>query len=328
MNDPQPEGSDGKLHRTTKIRSRARRRGGVAARGARAGIGDDAEARARFAAFRQGLEALGWIEGRNVEIVARFGGADPERNRAHVAEMVAFAPDIVVTSNPASIAALIKAARTIPIVFTMQSDPVAAGFAESLARPGGNATGFAHFEQATVTKWLELLRQIAPSINRVAFLLDPEDIFGAQYLRALDAPASSLGIQLRSVSIGDAVEFELAIEAFARAPDGGLIVPPSAGTAAKRGTIIGLAAKHRLPAIYAFRYHAVQGGLMSYGPDIFDLYRWPASYVDRILKGAKAAELPIQFPTKYELVINLKTAKALGLEVPVQLQQLADEVIE
>jgi len=213
-------------------------------------------------------------------------------------------------------------------VFTMQSDPVAAGFAESLARPGGNATGFAHFEQATVTKWLELLRQVAPSISRVAFMLDPEDIFGAQYLRALAAPASSLGIQLASVSVGNAVEFELAIEAFAREPSGGLIVPPSAGTAAKRATIIGLAAKHRLPAIYAFRYHAVQGGLMSYGPDIFDLYRRPASYVDRILKGAKAAELPIQFPTKYELVVNLKTAKALGLEVPVHLQQLADEVIE
>ncbi len=292
------------------------------------GIGDDAEARARFAAFRQGLAALGWIEGRNVEIIARFGGADPERNRAHVAEMIALAPDIVVTSNPASVAALIKAARTIPIVFTMQSDPVAAGFAESLARPGGNATGFAHFEQATVTKWLELLRQVAPSISRVAFMLDPEDIFGAQYLRALAAPASSLGIQLASVSVGNAVEFELAIEAFAREPSGGLIVPPSAGTAAKRATIIGLAAKHRLPAIYAFRYHAVQGGLMSYGPDIFDLYRRPASYVDRILKGAKAAELPIQFPTKYELVVNLKTAKALGLEVPVHLQQLADEVIE
>jgi putative tryptophan/tyrosine transport system substrate-binding protein len=292
------------------------------------GIGDDAEARARLAAFQHGLAALGWIEGRNVEIVARFGGADPERNRAHVAEMIALAPDIVVTSNPASIAALIKAARTIPIVFTMQSDPVAAGFAKSLARPGGNATGFAHFEQATVTKWLELLRQVAPGVIRVAFALDPEDIFAAQYLRALAAPASSLGIQLTSVSVGDAVEFELAIEAFARAPNGGLIVPPSAGTAAKRATIIGLAAKHRLPAIYAFRYHAVQGGLMSYGPDIFDLYRRPASYVDRILKGAKAAELPIQFPTKYELVVNLKTAKALGLEVPVQLQQLADEVIE
>src|SRR5215831_11322458 len=275
------------------------------------GLGDDAEARARFAAFRQGLAEIGWIEGRNVEIVARFGGADPERNRAHVAEMVALAPDIVVTSNPASIAALIKAARTIPIVFTMQSDPVAAGFAETLARPGGNATGFAHFEQATVTKWLELLRQIAPSINRVAFLLDPEDIFGAQYLRALDAPASSLGIQLRSVSIGDAVEFELAIEAFARAPNGGLIVPPSAGTGAKRAAIIGLAGKHRLPAIYAFRYLAMQGGLMSYGPDIFDLFRRPASYDDRILKGATPAELPIQFQTKYEPMINLKTAKVL-----------------
>ena len=288
---------------------------------------DDAEARARFAVFQQGLAALGWIEGRNVETVARFGGADPERNRAHVAEMIALAPDIVVTSNPPTIAALIKAARTIPIVFTMQSDPVAAGFAESLARPGGNATGFAHFEQATANKWLELLRQVAPGMTRVAFALDPQDIFGPQYLRAL-ARASSLGIELTSVSIGDAFEFELAIEAFARASNGGLIVPPSAGTAAKRATIIGLAAKHRLPAIYAFRFHTVQGGLMSYGPDIFDLYRRPASYVDRILKGAKAAELPIQFPTKYELVVNLKTAKALGLEVPVQLQQLADEVIE
>jgi putative ABC transport system substrate-binding protein len=292
------------------------------------GLGDDAEARARFAAFRQGLAEIGWIEGRNVEIVARFGGADPERNRAHVAEMIALAPDIVVTSNPASIAALIKTARTIPIVFTMQSDPVAAGFAASLARPGGNATGFAHFEQATATKWLELLRQVAPGVSRVALLLDPEDIFGARYLHALSAPASSLGIQLTNMSVGDASEFELAIEAFAGAPNGGLIVLPSAGTGAKRVTIIGLAAKHHLPAIYAFRYWAVQGGLMSYGPDTLDLYRRPASYVDRILKGATPAELPIQFPTKYELVINLRTAKALALDVPVQLQQLADEVIE
>jgi putative ABC transport system substrate-binding protein len=292
------------------------------------GADDDAEARARFGALQQGLAALGWVEGRNLEFIARFGGADPERNRAHVAEIIALAPDVVVSSNPATIAALIKAARTIPIVFTMQSDPVAAGFAESLARPGGNATGFAHFEQATVTKWLELLRQVVPGIMRVAFVLDPEDIFAARYLRALDAPASSLGIQLSSISIGDAAEFALAIEAFARAPDGGLIVPPSAGTGAKRATIIALAAKHRLPAIYAFRYLAVAGGLMSYGPDVLELFRRPASYVDRILKGAKPAELPIQLPTKYDWVINLKTAKALGVEVPVHLQQLADEVIE
>ena len=292
------------------------------------GLGDDTEARARFAAFREGLAALGWSEGRNVEIVARFGTADPDRNRAAVAEIIALAPDVVVTSNPASVAALMKAARTIPIVFTMQSDPVAAGFAESMARPGGNATGFAHFERATVTKWLELLRQIAPGTIRVAFVLDPEDLFGAQYLRALDAPASSLGIQLASVSLGDAAEFERAVAAFAREPNGGLIVPPSAGTGARRAAIIGLAAKHRLPSIYAFRYHAVEGGLISYGPDVFDLYRRPASYVDRILKGAKPADLPIQLPTKYELVINLKTAKALGLDVPLQLQQLADEVIE
>jgi putative tryptophan/tyrosine transport system substrate-binding protein len=293
-----------------------------------AGLGDDTEARARFAAFREGLAALGWSEGRNVEIVARFGTADPDRNRAAVAEIIALAPDVVVTSNPASVAALMKAARTIPIVFTMQSDPVAAGFSESMARPGGNATGFAHFEQATVTKWLELLRQIAPGMIRVAFVLDPEDLFGPQYLRALDAPASSLGIQLTSVSLGDAAEFERAVAAFAREPNGGLIVPPSAGTGARRAAIIGLAAKHRLPAIYAFRYHAVEGGLISYGPDVFDLYRRPASYVDRIFKGAKPADLPIQLPTKYELVINLKTAKALGLDVPLQLQQLADEVIE
>jgi putative tryptophan/tyrosine transport system substrate-binding protein len=292
------------------------------------GLDDDTEARARFAAFRQGLAALGWSEGRNVEIVARFGTADSERNRAAVAEIIALAPDVVVTSNPASVASLMKAARTISIVFTMQSDPVAAGFAESMARPGGNATGFAHFEQATVTKWLELLRQIATGVIRVAFVLDPKDLFGAQYLRALDAPASALGIQLTSVSLGDSAEFEQAVAAFARERNGGLIVPPSAATGARHAAIIGLAAKHHLPAIYAFRYHAVLGGLISYGPDVFDLYRRPASYVDRIFKGATPAELPIQLPTKYELVINLKTAKALGLDVPLQLQQLADEVIE
>jgi ABC-type uncharacterized transport system substrate-binding protein len=292
------------------------------------GLDDDQEARARFGAFQQGLAALGWVEGRNIEIISRFGTADPDLNRNVVAELVKLAPDIIVTSNPASISALMKQTRTIPIVFTMQSDPVAAGFAESLARPGSNATGFAHFEQAMATKWLELLRAIAPGVSRVATVVDPQDPFIIQYAHAIEAAASSLAIQSARVSVGDAGEFEQAIATFARASSGGLIVPPSAGTGASRALIIRLAARHRLPAIYAFGYHVAQGGLISYGPDVLDLFRRPASYVDRILNGAKPAELPIQQPTKFELIINLKTAKALGLDVPFHLQQLADQVIE
>ena len=289
---------------------------------------DDSEARERFAAFSQALAALGWIADRNVEIVARFGTADPGRNRAHVTEIIALAPDVIVASNPITIAASIRAAPTIPIVFTLQPDPIAEGFVASLARPGGNITGFTSVEPAMAGKWVELLKQVAPAIKRVALLDDPATPLAGLFARTFADAAAALAIESIILPVRDDAEIDRAIGDFARPPNGGLILPPSAGIGAKRAAIIALAARHRVPAIYAWRYLAVEGGLMSYGPDVLDLYRRPASYVDRILKGAKPADLPVQQPTKFELVINLKTAKALGLEVPVQLQQLADEVIE
>jgi putative ABC transport system substrate-binding protein len=292
------------------------------------GLGDDAEARARFNAFRDELAALGWIERRNIEIIARFGTADPDRNQAAVTELLRLAPNAVVTSNPALVSALMNETRTIPIVFTLQPDPVAQGFAESLARPGGNATGFTSVEQAMAGKWLELLREVAPGINRVVMLVDPQEPGGNILARALGAAASSLGIQSTTAIVRDDAEIERSIYAFAREPYGGLIVPPSAGLGSRRVSILELAARHRLPAIYAYRYWVALGGLMSYGPDLLDLYRRPASYVDRILKGANPAELPIQQPTKFELVLNLKTAKALGLTIPESFLLRADEIIE
>jgi putative ABC transport system substrate-binding protein len=263
-----------------------------------------------------------------VEIVARFGTADPERNRANVTEIIALAPDVIVASNPISIAASIRAASTIPIVFTLQPDPIAEGFVASLARPGGNITGFTSVEPAMAGKWVELLKQVAPAIKRVALLDDPATPLAGLFARTFADAAAALAIESIILPVRDDAEIDRAIDDFARQPNGGLILPPSAGIGAKRASIIALAAKHRVPAIYAWRYLAVEGGLMSYGPDVLDLYRRPASYVDRILKGTKPADLPVQQPTKFELVINLKTAKALGLDVPVQLQQLADEVIE
>jgi putative tryptophan/tyrosine transport system substrate-binding protein len=293
------------------------------------GLDDHTEGRARFAAFRQGLEALGWTEGRNIEIVARFGTADPDRNRTVVAELLNLAPDVIVTSNTITVSALMRESRTIPIVLANMSDPVAQGFAESLARPGGNVTGFtSFFEGAIATKWLELLREIAPGMIRVAVLIDPQETTGPIFVSALEAATASLGIQLTTARVRDDAEIERAVEAFARVPNGGLIVPPGPRVATRRAVILKLAGRRRLPAIYGFPYIVREGGLMSYGPDVIDLYRRPASYVDRILKGAKPADLPIQQPTKFELVVNLKTAKALGLEVPLHLQQLADEVIE
>jgi putative ABC transport system substrate-binding protein len=291
------------------------------------GLNDHTEGRARFAAFRQGLEAFGWIEGGNIEIVARFGTADPDRNRAVVAELLMLAPAVIVTSNAATVYALMKEPRKIPIVVANMPDPVALGFAQSLARPGGNITGFTSFETASATKWLELLRETAPSVIRIAILINQQE-GGTIYVRAIEQAAASLKLQLTMAQINDDSDIAQAIESFARQPNAGLIVPPGAALGAARELIVGLTARLRLPAVYSARDRVVAGGLISYGPEVLDLYRRPASYVDRILKGAKAADLPIQQPTKYELVINLKTAKALGLDVPPMLLARADEVIE
>jgi putative ABC transport system substrate-binding protein len=290
--------------------------------------GADPETLARLEAFRRELEALGWVEGRTVEIVARFDAVDPARSRAHVAELIAMAPDVIVSANPPSISALMKDAPAIPIVFPLMTDPIALGFAKSLGRPGGNVTGFTHFGETTATKWLELLREIAPGVIRIAILVDPRNTDTDLYVASINTAASSLRIPLTVARTTDDAEVEKLVAAFAEPPNGGLIVPPGPFANVHRKTILKVAALHRLPVVYPWRYFVVDGGLMSYGPDLLDMHRRAASYVDRILKGANPADLPIQGPTKFELVINLKTAKALGLDVPLHLQQLADEVIE
>ena len=292
------------------------------------GIVEDAEGQARFGAFREGLKSFGWIEGQNIELIARYGAADPDRNRTYVAEFVKLMPDVVVTSNPPSISALMKEAPTLPIVFPIQSDPVALGFVDSFARPSRNVTGFTLFEPSIAGKWLELLRELAPSATRVAVLVDPRIASAALYIRTVEAAASTMGIQVIVARVRSDAEIEQAIDAFARTPNGALIVPPGPGVENRRSLIFRLAVRHRLPAIYPFRYIAEEGGLISYGPDVLDLFRRSASYVDRILKGEKAGELPVQFPIKFELVINLKTAKELGVTVPLFLEQRADKVIE
>jgi putative tryptophan/tyrosine transport system substrate-binding protein len=291
---------------------------------------EDAVSAARLTAFRQGLEALGWFEGRNVET------AGPDRTRIAVTEMLALTPDVMVTSNDASVSALAKESPSTPIVFTFTNDIVAMGFAESLARPGRNVTGFTSFEFATATKWLELLREIVPGMTRVAVMMAPISEYpsGANYLRVIEDGASSLGIQTTALSVRNDADVEQLIESFVGRSDSGMIISgliilPSGGVAGDRRKLIaGLAARHRLPAVYPFGYFTVAGGLISYGPDVLDLFRRAASYVDRILKGARPADLPIQQPTKFELVINLKTAKALGLTIPETLLATADEVIQ
>jgi putative ABC transport system substrate-binding protein len=289
---------------------------------------DDAEARARFASFQQGLERLGWVDGRNIEIVARFGAADPDHNRRYVAELIALHPAVIVTPTAATVIALAKKAPTIPVVIAQLGDPVMLGLAGSVSHPDHNITGFADFGPEMATKWLELLREAVPLVKRIAVLTEPESI--DFFTRDLKPATSSQGIELTAVPVtaGEDAELERRIAAFAATPGGGLIVTPGAVLAARRVLIRDLAARYRLPAIYGFRYYAAEGGMMSYGPDVLDLHRRSADYVDRILRGAKVSELPIQYPTKFELVINLKTAKALGLTIPEALLQGADEVIE
>ena len=287
----------------------------------------DPEAQARVAALVQGLQQLGWSEGRNLRIDTRWGTGSADSFRGYAAELVALAPDAMIASG-ATLVALQQVTRTVPIVFVNVTDPVGGGFVESLAQPGGNTTGFTPFEIGFSAKWLELLKEIAPRVTRAAVIRDAVYTVGTAQFGAIQAVAPSLGVVVSPVGVRDAHEIERAVVAFARSPNDGLIVTAGPSTATHRALIIALAARHRLPAVYPYRYFVAGGGLISYGPDTVDPFRRVASYVDRILKGEKPADLPVQAPTKYELVINLKTAKALGLEIPSSVLARADEVIE
>jgi putative tryptophan/tyrosine transport system substrate-binding protein len=288
---------------------------------------DDPEGQARNTAFVQALQQLGWTDGRNARIEYRWAVGDAERIRKQAEELVTLAPDVILASGVPVVTALLQATRSVPIVFAVVADPVGGGFVASLARPGGNATGFMMSEYSTSGKWLELLKEIAPRVTRVAVIRNPALTTSVAQFAAIQGAAGSLGLELSPIDMREAVEIERAVAAFARTPNGGLIVT-SVGSSTRRSLIIALAARHKLPAVYPFRYQVTGGGLISYGPDTADQYRRAAGYIDRILKGEKPADLPVQAPTKYELVINLKTAKALGLEVPTTLLARADEVIE
>jgi ABC-type uncharacterized transport system substrate-binding protein len=289
----------------------------------------DPEEQARFAGFLQGLQKLGWTDGRNVRIDYRWAAADADRSRTYAAELVALAPDVILASGSTSVAALLQTTRTVPIVFVNVIDPVGAGYVARLARPGGNATGFTAFEYSLSGKWLELLKEIAPNLTRIAILRDPALAAGIGQFAAIQAMApSSFGVELSPIDVRDGGEIERDVATFAREPNGGLIVTGSSSAAVHRELIVMLAARHQLPAIYPFRYFVNSGGLISYGPDPIDVFRRAAGYVDRILKGENAADLPVQAPTTYELAINLKTAKALGLTLPPSVLARADEVIE
>jgi putative ABC transport system substrate-binding protein len=294
-----------------------------------AATADDPDYQARIAAFQQGLQQLGWSDGRNVHIDTRWATTKSDDIRRHAAELAALAPDVILAgTGTATVAPLLQATRTVPIVFAVVIDPVGAGFVDSLARPGGNATGFTVFEYGMSGKWLELLKQIAPAVTRAAVLRDPTIASGIGQFAAVQAVAPSLGVDLSAVDVRDASEIERAVTAFARSSIGGLIVTASALATRHRDLIIALAARLRLPAVYPYRYFVTVGGLISYGPDFVDQYWQAAGYVDRILKGENPAELPVQAATKYELSINLKTAKALGLAVPPPVLARAGEVIE
>jgi putative ABC transport system substrate-binding protein len=286
---------------------------------------DDPEAQNRIAAFEQSLQQLGWTNGRNLQIDYRRGAAVTQK---YVAELVALAPDVILASGGTVLGALLQATRTVPIVFTQTADPVAAGFVASLARPGGNSTGFTTSEYGTSGKWLELLKEIAPGVTRAAILRDPTIPSGIGQFASIQSVAPSFGVELSPLDVRAASEIERDVAAFARGSNGGLILTSSGLAAIHRELIIALAARYRLPAVYSYRFFATVGGLLSYGPDPIDQYRRAAGYVDRILKGEKPGDLPVQAPTKYELAINLKTAKALGLTVPAALLARADEVIE
>jgi putative ABC transport system substrate-binding protein len=288
---------------------------------------DDPESQARKAVFEQTLEQLGWSVGRNLKIENRQVGDDTDSLRRYAAELVALAPDVILSVGSLTLAPLQQATRTIPIVFVNVPDPVGAGFVESMAHPGGNITGFSNFEYNMSGKWAELLKQISPNVNRALVFRDPASAAGIGQFAAVRSVAQSLGIELKPVNVRDNDEIERNAAAFARSGNGGVIVT-TGGTGARRKLIIGLAARYKLPAIYPYRYYAVDGGLISYGPNTHDPIRRAAGYVDRILKGEKPADMPVQAPTKFELVINLKTAKMLGQTIPQSLLGTADEVIE
>ena len=290
---------------------------------------DDPQGQARVVAFQQALQQLGWSDGRNVQIDIRRHENNADRARSYAQELIALAPAIFFAEGTVSVTALQRVTSVLPIVFAGVSDPVGAGFVDTLARPGGNITGFMVFEYGFSGKWLELLKQIAPQVTRAAVIRDPAISVGTAQFGAIQAVAPSLGVEVIPIGVHDTGEIARAVEAFARSANGGLIVTTAATVpAVTRDLIIMLAARHKLPAVYGFRFMVTAGGLVSYGPDIVDMFRRAAGYVDRILKGAKPADLPVQAPTKYELVFNLKTAKAIGLDVPASVLARADEVIE
>jgi ABC-type uncharacterized transport system substrate-binding protein len=301
---------------------RVRRIGGLA------GTADDSITQRRLAAFLQALQQLGWTDGHNVRVDYRWGGGDADRIRKYAAELVALAPDVILSTGGVATERVLQATRTVPIVFVSVPDPVGSGFVDNLSRPGGNATGFTVFEYSLGGKWLELLKELAPRVTRVAVLRDSAIPAGIGQFVAIQSVASSLGVELSPVNVSDATEIERAVSAFARSSNGGLIVTASALARVHINLIVMLAARHKLPAVYWDRAPVADGGLIAYGADLTDQFRLAAGYVDRILKGEKPADLPVQASTKYELVINLKTAKALGLTVPQSLLARADEVIE
>ena len=291
------------------------------------GIANDKEGQTRIAALKQTLQGLGWTEGGNVHLDYRWAAGDPERTRFFAKELVALMPDVILVNSTAALVTLAHETQTIPIV-AQAADPVAAGLAAGLGRPGSNVTGFSNFELTIGGKWLQLLKQIAPKLESVLFLHSKGDTVLLGYAQAAESVAQPMGLRLTTIGVANAAEIEEAFDSFAREPRGGVVVEPSVVNAVNRELIVALADKNHLPAVYPYRYYCASGGLMSYGIDQIDQYRRAASYIDRILRGTKPADLPIQQPTKFELVINLRTAKALSLDVPPQMQQLADEIIE
>ena len=289
---------------------------------------DESDIQARLAGFRQGIEKLGWSQDRNVRIDTRFAAGRADQYQMLAKELVALQPDVILAQGPPITAALQRESRAIPIVFVSVSDPIGPGFVASLARPGGNITGMMQYEAGITGKWLAMLKEISPRLARVALVGNPKTTAYDYFLRATEAAAPSLAIEVVPSRVETAADIERAIGAFARAPNGGLLLPPDSTVTSNRDLIIALAAHHRLPAVYPFRFYVAAGGLMSYGTDQVEILRQAASYVDRILRGAKPADLPVQAPTKYETTLNLKTAKALGIDVPPSLLVRADEVVE